>query len=165
MEWFVSEAFYMSPQVSAFSFCSFFLLFFRNEGALNFFFFLEGDLEGDPSGVLLGGLAGGAAGVVEGGVEVSLVDKAFIPFSSSAVVCFSSSSFPFCTAVEAVLVSSYWIIGVKQNKERNTNRLNDFVCVICMEQYTADMSLQLCPTCLAFESATTSYSLFLSTYY
>lgn len=91
----VSESFYMSPQVSAFSFCSFFLLFFRNEGALNFFFFLEGDLEGDPSGVLLGGLAGGAAGVVEGGVEVSLVDKAFIPFSSSSVVCFSSSPFPF----------------------------------------------------------------------
>lgn len=29
---------------------SFFLLFFRNEGVLNFFFFFEGDLEGEPSG-------------------------------------------------------------------------------------------------------------------
>lgn len=29
---------------------SFFLLFFRNEGVRNFFFFLEGDLEGEPSG-------------------------------------------------------------------------------------------------------------------
>lgn len=88
-----------APQVSTFSFC--FLLFFRKDGGLNFFFFLDGDLEGDPSGVLPGGLAGGAAGV-----EVaSFVVRAFIPFSSSSVVCLSSSP-PFWMTAETVLDSS-----------------------------------------------------------
>lgn len=87
-------------QDSAFSFC--FLLFFRKQGALNFFFFLDGDLEGEPSGVLPVGLLGGAVGGVEGGAggvvsEVSVVDSAFICFSSSSC-CFFSSPLSFCTA-------------------------------------------------------------------
>ncbi len=89
-------------QASAFSFC--FLLFFRKQGALNFFFFLDGDLEGEPSGVLPEGLLGGAVGGVEGGArtggvvsEVSVVDRAFICFSSSSC-CFFSSPLSFCTA-------------------------------------------------------------------
>lgn len=88
-----------APQVSTFSFC--FLLFFRNDGGLNFFFFLDGDLEGEPSGVPAGGLAGGAAGVE----EVSLVVRAFIPSSSSSVIRLSSS-LPFWMTVETVLNSS-----------------------------------------------------------
>ena len=99
-----------APQVSTFSFC--FLLFFRNDGGLNFFFFLDGDLQGEPSGVPPCGLAGGAAGVE----EVSLVERAFIPFSSSSVVCFSSSP-PFCMAGESVFASSA-PPGLSKNKHR-----------------------------------------------
>lgn len=99
-----------TSQVSAFSFC--FLLFLRNDGGLNFFFFLDGDLEGEPSGVPPCGLAGGAAGV-----EVSLVERAFIPFSNSSVVCFSSSP-PFWMAGESVFVSSAPSIGEKQTNTK-----------------------------------------------
>ena len=51
-------------QVSTLSLSFCFLLFFRKDGALNFFFFFEGDFEGDPSGVtpasFLGGVCVGA---------------------------------------------------------------------------------------------------------
>lgn len=99
-------------QISAFSFC--FLLFFRNDGGLNFFFFLDGDLEGDPSGVPPCGLVGGTGGRV----EVSLVVRAFIPFSSSSVVCFSSSP-PFCIAGETVFGSS-------AQKNKKTSEFSSF---------------------------------------
>lgn len=89
-------------QVSTFSFC--FLLFFRKQGALNFFFFFEGDLEGEPSGVLPAGLLG-AVGGVEGVVsEASVVVRAFISFSSSS--SFFSSPLSFCTT-SAVCPSVY----------------------------------------------------------
>lgn len=104
-----------TSQVSAFSFC--FLLFFRKDGGLNFFFFLDGDLEGEPSGVPPAGLAGGAAGVV----EVSLVERAFIPFSSSSVVCFSSSP-PFCMTGGTVCSSSAPTETSKQKKKETQRR-------------------------------------------
>lgn len=92
----ISEEHFENVQASVFSFC--FLLFFKKQGALNFFFFFEGDLEGEPSGVLPAGLLGGAVGGAEGVVsEVSVVDRAFICFSSSSC-CFFSSPLSFCTA-------------------------------------------------------------------
>lgn len=108
-----------APQVSIFSFC--FLLFFRNEGGLNFFFFLDGDLDGEPSGVPPGGLASGAAGVE----VVSLVVRAFMPFSNSSVICLSSS-LPFWMTVEMVLDSSAPEKNTKTNKYRISNQIKNF---------------------------------------
>lgn len=98
-------------QDSAFSFC--FLLFFRKQGALNFFFFFDGDLEGEPSGVLPAGLLDGAVGGTEGVVsEVSVVDSAFICFSSSSC-CFFSSPLSFCTT--SAIFPSVFDCDLKEN--------------------------------------------------
>lgn len=123
------------PQVSAFSFC--FLLFFRNDGGLNFFFFLDGDLDGEPSGVPPCGLAGGAAGVE----EVSLVERAFMPFSSSSVICFSSSP-PFCMAGESVFASS--APSIKKGKKKDLIRQNRKTpSELGLQSYMLDMLLHM----------------------
>lgn len=78
-------------QDSAFSF---FLLFFRKEGARNFFFFFEGDLDGEPSGDT-GPLV--TDSFLSFAVSVSALVVIWLIPLLRASSTFCSSSFPFST--------------------------------------------------------------------